>query len=318
MRLLVADAHIRLRRARLSYGHGTTNAWDEAVYLTLYALRLPLDNLELFLTREVRPAEQRRLEKLLRMRIEQRIPAAYITREAWLGDFRFYVDRRVIVPRSYIAELILEQLAPWITAAHRIRRALDLCTGSGCLAVLVAQAFRTHVDATDISRAALAVAQRNVETYRLRERISLVHSDMFAALADARYDLIVANPPYVNARKMRALPPEHRREPRGALAGGEDGMDFVRVILDRAERHLTANGLLVVELGHNRREIERDFPNLPFVWPQTSGGDDCVFMLWRDDLARLPQAPPAHAQPHRTRPASASLRRPRALRAGRA
>lgn len=282
---LVADAHARLKRARLAFGHGTNNAWDEAVYLVLHALKLPLDRLAPVLERKVSVAECERVVKLIDARVRRRIPAAYLTHEAWLGNYRFYVDDRVIVPRSFIAELLRERLTPWLAQPQRIKSTLDLCTGSGCLAVMLAKAFpSTRVDATDISMAALAVARRNISAYRLQGRVRLVKSDMFSALGDKRYDLIIANPPYVSADVMRRLPREYRHEPQLALASGKDGFDSVRVILREAAAHLSAHGLLIVEIGHHRRRLEAAFPHLAFVWPQTSGGDDCVFMLGRGDL----------------------------------
>jgi ribosomal protein L3 glutamine methyltransferase len=284
---LIDRAFARLDRAKLSFGHGTTNAWDEAVYLVLHALKLPPDRLTPHLARTVPARERERAMKLVDVRIRKRIPAAYLTHEAWLGDYRFYVDERVIVPRSFIAELLRERLAPWLPPRRRIRRALDLCTGSGCLAIILAKTFAAaHVDAIDIDRGALAVAQRNVASYRLQGCVRLLQSDMFAAIAGERYDLIVANPPYVNADAMRKLPHEYRHEPRLALASGRDGLDAVRVILREAAAHLNENGLLVVEVGHHRRRVEAAFPRHAFVWPLTSGGDDCVFILARDDLLR--------------------------------
>jgi len=309
---LLAAVRRRLEKARLAYGHGTTNARDEAAWLVLRALRLPLDPPAPFLQRNVTPAEQRRTWRLVERRIRQRLPAAYLLREAWLGELRFYVDQRVIVPRSFIAELLRDRLAPWLRHSGRVRDALDLCTGSGCLAILLAKTFSgARVDAVDISRNALAVARRNIATYRLRSRIRLLHSDMFAAVKKKRYNLIIANPPYVNAAAMRALPSEFRREPKLALTGGKDGFDFVRIILKEATEHLTDNGLLVVEIGHYRKQLEKAFPRLPFVWPLTSGGDDCVFILERRDLpeqaapAMRRRIPRAGARPRRRRVPSA-------------
>jgi ribosomal protein L3 glutamine methyltransferase len=255
--------------------------------------------------------EHQRALRLIEERIRRRVPAAYLTREAWLGDYRFYVDERVIVPRSYLAELLRECLAPWIAHPARIKHALDLCTGSGCLAVLLARTFpAARVDAVDISRPALAVARRNVTAYHLQRRVRVLHSDLFSALRGERYNLIVANPPYVSAAVMHKLPPEHRREPQLALAGGVDGFDAVRVILDEAAQQLTADGLLVVEVGHNRKRLEAVFPYLPFIWPQTSGGDDCVFILERRDLAGAARVAPAAPAPRRqAKRASAASRR---------
>ena len=317
VRDLVTDAHARFRRARLAFGHGTTNAWDEAVYLVLHALKLPPDRLTPFLARKVTVTERERALRLIGERVRRRIPAAYLTREAWLGDTRFYVDERVIVPRSYLAELLHARLAPWIAQPARIKHALDLCTGSGCLAVLLARTFpAARVDAVDISPAALAVARRNVAAYRLQRRVRLLQSDLFSALRGERYDLIVANPPYVSAEVMRKLPPEYRHEPPLALAGGTDGFDAVRIILREAAQLLTAGGLLVVEVGHNRTRLEARFPHLPFVWPQTSGGDDCVFMLECRDLAGA--AGTAAAAPRQASRASAAFPRRSTRNTGRA
>ena len=277
----------RFRAARLVFGHGTTNAFDEAVYLTLHALRLPPDELEPHLDTPLTKRQRDRILKLFERRIRERTPAAYLTHEAWLGDFKFYVDERVIVPRSYIAELLRENLAPWLINPLKIRSALDLCTGSGCLAILLAHSFpRARIDATDIATNALRVARRNVAHYQLDNRISLLKSDLYSALAEKRYDLIVSNPPYVRAAVMCRLPPEYRREPAIALAGGSDGLAAVSGILSQAARHLNPNGLLVVEVGHNRKQVEKAFPDLAFTWPETSGGDDCVFLLAREQLVR--------------------------------
>jgi len=310
---LIADATARFKRARLAFGHGSTNARDEAAYLVLHALKLPPDRLTPFLARTITAAERRRALCLIDERIRSRIPAAYLTHEAWLGDYCFYVDERVIVPRSFIAELLRERLAPWITGRHRIRRALDLCTGSGCLAIILAKTFTAaRVDAIDISHDALAVAKRNVAAYRLQRRVRLLQSDMFSVVRGKRYDLVVANPPYVSARTLCGLPREYRHEPRLALAGGKDGFDLLRVILRTAAAHLTEHGLLVVEVGHNRRRLEAAFPRLPFVWPQTSGGGDCVFILERRDLAGAPgmEVATAVAAPRRaSRAGAASPRR---------
>jgi ribosomal protein L3 glutamine methyltransferase len=245
-------------------------------------LRLPHEELARSADRKLTGREERRLLRLLEERVRTRQPLAYLIHEAWLGDRRFYVDRRVIVPRSFIAELLRERLRPWVT--RPVRRCLDLCTGSGCLAILLALTFpRSKIDATDISRGALAVARKNVRSYRLGRRVRPTRSDLFPAVRQ-RYDLIVANPPYVDAAGMRKLPLEYRREPEIALAGGADGLAFVRRILARAAEYLRPGGWLVVEAGHNRRRVERAFPSLPFIWAETSAGDDCVFLLQGEDL----------------------------------
>jgi len=272
--------------AGLTYGHGTTNARDEAIYLTLHALGLPLDVLPARQT--VSAARAARVISLFKQRIARQVPAAYLTQEAWLGPYRFYIDERALVPRSYIAELLLQFPAfPWPESSS-VGRALDLCTGSGCLAILLAKFFRhAHIDAADISGDALDVAGINLRRHRLARRITLVQTDYFHDLNKRRYDLIVSNPPYVRADRMRALPQEYRREPVLALAGGRDGLDAVRIILSQAAAHLNPGGLLVVECGHARERVERAWPRLPFLWPDTSGGDDCVFVLSREDLLRV-------------------------------
>ncbi|HNI71921.1 MAG TPA: 50S ribosomal protein L3 N(5)-glutamine methyltransferase, partial [Accumulibacter sp.] len=214
-------------------------------------------------------------------------PAAYLTGEAWLGDFRFHVDQRVIVPRSFIAELLREQLTPWIDDPQQVGAVLDLCTGSGCLAIIAAHFFpAARVDGVDISPDALAVAARNVSEYPLDGRVRLLESNLFAALKGCRYDLIIANPPYVDAAAMAGLPAEYRHEPALALASGTDGLDLTRAILADARRHLKPHGVLVVEIGHNRAALEAAFPAMPFTWLDTSAGDEYVFLLRREELPR--------------------------------
>ena len=275
----------RFTAARLFFGHGSDNAWDEAVYLTLHTLSLPLDRLEPFLDARLLPGERKALLDIYRRRCEERLPAAYLTNEAWLGEHRFYVDDRVIVPRSFIAELLEEQLTPWVEDPWAIHSALDLCTGSGCLAILTALAFpEAQVDAVDLSEDAIFVAERNISEYELAERIQLIQSDAFTNLSGKRYDLIISNPPYVNAESVNKLPPEYLHEPEMALGSGEDGLDFTHVILREARQHLTDDGLLIVEIGHNRDELEAAYPNLPFTWLETSAGDQFVFMLQAADL----------------------------------
>ena len=286
---LIDEGARRFHRARLSYGHGTANARDEAAWLALHALNLSPSATRADLARPVAPAAARRVLALFERRMKSRKPAAYLVREAWLGDLSFYVDERVIVPRSHIAALLNERLAPWALPAGRIRSVLDLCTGSGCLAVVAARAFpRAQVDAADLSPAALAVARINVRRHRLRGRIRVLRSDLFSSLRGRAYDVIVCNPPYVTSASMRALPAEFRREPRLALAGGGDGLDLVRPILDRAAQHLRPGGLLVMEVGSGRRRVERAFPRLPFTWAETPGGGD-VLVVRREDLP--PPAP---------------------------
>ncbi|ADL55741.1 50S ribosomal protein L3 N(5)-glutamine methyltransferase [Gallionella capsiferriformans] len=275
----------RFYQAKLFFGHGSTDAYDEAVYLILHTLHLPVDTLAPFLDAQLTPAERGEVLNVIQRRVEQRIPAAYLTHEAFLGDYSFYVDERVIVPRSFIAELLRQQLAPWITEPDSIGQVLDLCTGSGCLAILCADAFpNATVDAVDLSPDALAVAERNVTDYELASRISLIESDLFAKLSGRRYDLIISNPPYVDAESVAALPAEYLHEPKLSLGSGHDGLDATRVILKHAAEHLTENGILIVEIGHNRDILEAAYPKLPFTWLDVTAGDQFVFMLHRNDL----------------------------------
>jgi ribosomal protein L3 glutamine methyltransferase len=275
----------RFNATGLAFGHGTASAYDEAAYLLLHALHLPQDRLEPFLDARVTHAERTDLANVFGRRIEERVPAAYLTHEAWLGDFRFYVDERVIIPRSFIAELLPDGLAPWTGEPRNVAGALDLCTGSGCLAILLAHAYpEAEVDAADLSSDALAVAQRNVSDYGLAGRINLIRSDLFANLAEKSYDLIISNPPYVTAMAMEALPPEYRHEPAMALAGGDDGLDAVRTILREAPRFLNHGGTLLMEIGHNRAAAESAFPRLPFTWLSTASSDDSVFALRREEI----------------------------------
>ena len=275
----------RFNEARLSFGHGSDNAFDEAAYLILHTLHLPLDRLEPFLDASLTHGESEQVQAVIERRVKERIPAAYLTREAWLGEHRFYVDERVIVPRSFIAELLHEQLAPWVEDPQAVGSVLDLCTGSGCLAILAALAFPgSRIDAVDLSRDALAVAAKNVADYGLADRVELVESDLFAALNGRTYDVIISNPPYVNAESVAALPPEYRAEPALALGSGEDGLDATRRILAQAQSHLNPGGLLLVEIGHNRDALEAAYPTLPFTWLDTERGDQFVFMLRREDL----------------------------------
>ncbi|HSG22374.1 MAG TPA: 50S ribosomal protein L3 N(5)-glutamine methyltransferase [Azonexus sp.] len=275
----------RFNAAELFFGHGSDNAWDEAVYLTLHTLSLPLDRLEPFLDARLLPHEREVLLEIFRRRCEERLPAAYLTSEAWLGEHRFYVDDRVIVPRSFIAELLQEQLTPWIEDPWAIESALDLCTGSGCLAILTALAFpEAQVDAVDLSKDAISVAERNIADYHLGDRVHPIQSDAFSQLKGKRYDLIISNPPYVDAKAVAALPPEYLHEPEMALGSGEDGLDFTHIILREAKKHLSPNGLLVVEIGHNREALEAAYPTLPFTWLDTTAGDEYVFLLNAADL----------------------------------
>ena len=284
----VVAASERLKRAGVSFGHGTGNAFDEAAWLVTWSLGLPLDALESQGQRSVTAAEQAKVETLLAKRIESRKPAAYLTGEAWLLDIPFTIDERAIVPRSYIAELLVDveetgTLDAWLS--ERTRRVLDLCTGNGSLAVIAAMAYpEVDIDASDISADALAVARLNVERHRLANRIALIESDLFAKLP-GRYDLILCNPPYVNDASMAALPAEYQAEPRLALAGGADGMDLIRRIVGEAAAHMTDEAVLVLEVGHERAHFEQAFPRLECAWLETSGGDDRVVLIEKRALA---------------------------------
>jgi len=283
---LVEQVRARLEQAGVCFGHGTDNAFDEAVWLVLWRLGLPLDDLDGVAQRPLSTQEQQAVQALVEQRIASRQPAAYLTREAWLQGVPFYIDERAIVPRSLIAEALADgTLDAWL--GDHTRRVLDLCTGNGSLAVLAALAWPdVTVDAADLSADALAVARVNVDKHGLAERITLREGDGLAAVA-GRYDLILCNPPYVNAVSMAALPPEYRAEPALALDGGRDGMDFVRRLLRAAPAHLNPRAPLVLEIGHERAHFETAFPRLDAVWLPTSAGDDQVLLLTREALETL-------------------------------
>ncbi|CAB3629535.1 MULTISPECIES: 50S ribosomal protein L3 N(5)-glutamine methyltransferase [Achromobacter] len=285
LRDLIRYGVSRLNAAQVALGHGSDNAWDETVYLVLHALHLPLDTLEPFLDARVLSEERNRVLELIDRRVTERVPAAYLTNEAWLRGHRFYVDARVIVPRSPIAELLDEGLSPWVQDAQAVDSVLDMCTGSGCLAILSALAFPyAQVDAVDVSPDALEVARRNVDDYGLGDRLALHQSDLFDSLPERQYDVIVCNPPYVNSGSMDVLPQEYRHEPHLALAGGADGMDLVRRILQAAPRYLSENGVLVLEIGHERDFFEAAFPELSPVWLDTEAASDQLLLLTREQL----------------------------------
>jgi ribosomal protein L3 glutamine methyltransferase len=270
----------RFAAAKLSYGHGTDNARDEAAFLILEGLHLPIDPLDPVLDRKLSAAQRKRIAGLIAARIATRKPAAYLLNRAYVGGVPFYVDERAIVPRSFIAEILRGPLFPALIGEHaKVRRVLDLCTGSGCLAVLAAQAFpNARVDATEISAGALDVARRNVAESGLAARIRLVQGDLFTPVAGERYDLILANPPYVDAPAMTKLPAEYRHEPALALAGGADGLAIIRRILAEAPAHLTERGGLLCEVGRGKRRLEVAFP-LPFLWLDTAASTGEVFWL---------------------------------------
>lgn len=284
VRDLMRFAVSRFNEAELTYGHGTQNAYDEAAYLILSALNLPIQQLEPYLDARLLPGEVADVLALIRRRAEERVPVAYLTNEAWQGEFNFYVDERVLVPRSFIYELMGEPLAPWIEHPELVHRALDLCTGSGCLAIQMAHHYPdADIDAVDISLDALEVASINIQNYGLEDRIQLIHSDLVEGLEEP-YDLIISNPPYVDAESVAALPAEYLHEPELALGSGQDGLDATHVILQNAARLLNPQGVLLVEIGHNRDVLEAAYPSLPFVWMETQSGDGFVFLLTREDL----------------------------------
>jgi ribosomal protein L3 glutamine methyltransferase len=286
---LITAQSARLKQAGVCFGHGTTNAFDESAWLVLWSLGLPLESLETRAQQGLSEAERAKAEALVSQRIESRRPAAYLTHEAWLQNVPFFVDERVLIPRSYIAELLADAegegtLDAWLTdETHRV---LDLCTGSGCLAVIAALAYPDIVvDAADLSPQALEVARINVDKHKLAQHITLLESDLLSAVRGP-YDLIICNPPYVNSTSMQALPAEYRAEPALALAGGTDGMDLVRIIIRDAARHMTDDAMLLLEIGHERRHFEIAFPRLEVAWLETSGGHDQVLLVTRDSLQR--------------------------------
>jgi len=276
----------RLRRARVFFGHGTDNARDEAAALVFHVVKLAHDAPPRALRRLATAAQLERIEELLGRRIGERVPLAYLTHEAWFAGLRFYVDERVLIPRSPFAELIEQRFSPWIDA-RSVTRILDLGTGCGCIALAAARAFaRARVDAVDIDPGALEVAAINCRRLRLTRRVRLIESDHFAALSGESYDIIASNPPYVGQREMRGLPPEYRHEPRLALESGREGLDSVRKILRSAARHLRPRGLLVVEVGNTERALRRAFARVPFTWLDFERGGGGVFLLTREQLAR--------------------------------
>ena len=289
---LIEASSARLQEAGVSFGQGTTNAFDEAAWLVLWRLQMPLDALDAVEELEVDDAHLAAVDALIDQRITTRQPAAYLTGEAWLQGVPFTVDARCIIPRSLIAEPLAEgSIDAWLS--DRTRRVLDLCTGNGSLAVLAAMAWpEVTVDAADLSADALAVARLNIDRHQLADRIALHQGDGLAAVANRVYDLILCNPPYVNQASMAALPAEFKTEPALALAGGADGMDFIRRLLAQAAQHLTPEGVLVLEIGHERPHFDAAFPTLDVVWLPTSAGDDQVLLLTRAALTALPSTLP--------------------------
>lgn len=285
LRDLLRYAVSQFNTSKLAFGHGSDNAWDEAVYLLLHSLNLPLDTLEPFLDARVLPEEAEHFLKLVKRRLEERQPAAYLTGEAWLQGHRFVVDSRVIVPRSPISELLAQGLSPWVDDSDDIEYVLDLCTGSGCLAILAALAFENaQVDAVDISEQALEVARINIDNYLLDGRVTPHRSDLFKQLPACEYNLIICNPPYVNSDSMQALPAEYLHEPALALAGGDDGMDLVRRLIQDAPNFMATGGLLVLEIGHEYDHFIAAFPHLDPIWLSTETTENNILLLTREQL----------------------------------
>ncbi len=283
---LIRRVEKKFAQAGLYYGHGTESAQDEAAWLVGHVLRIAPDRLAGRLNKPVPPAALKKIETLAAARIKTRQPLAYLLKEAWFAGQKFYVDERVIVPRSLTGEFILEQFQPWIEG-KRVRRILDLCTGSGCMAIACARAFpKAQVDAADISKETLAVARLNVTRHRLGRRVKLVHSDLFKSLKGRKYDVIVTNPPYVARAEMKTLPHEYRHEPALALVSGKQGLDAITRILAEAPRHLHPGGILVGEVGNSAGALQKKFPSVPFVWLTTSTGDESVFLLTAEQLEK--------------------------------
>ena len=267
------------------FGHGTSNAYDEAVWLIFGFLHLPHDTIENFLDAHLTSKEKKDLSFLIEKRINDKIPTAYLLNEAWLRDYKFYVDERVIVPRSLIAESLSENLYPWIDDPEKIYSALDLCTGSGCLGIMMAHSFQNAmIDLVDLSEKALQVAEINVNHYGLHDRIELIQSDLFNGLEGKKYDLIISNPPYVNQTSVDSFPMEFLKEPSMALGSGEDGLDHTIRIIREAKQYLNDDGMLIVEIGHNKEILLKKFPKLQFQWLDVSLGNDFVFMLEKSQL----------------------------------
>ncbi len=267
------------------FGHGTSNAYDEAVWLIFGFLHLPHDTIENFLDADLTGKEKKDLLFLIEKRIKEKIPTAYLLNEAWLGDYKFYVDERVIVPRSLIAESLSENLYPWIDDPEKIFSALDLCSGSGCLGIMMAHSFQNAIiDLVDLSEKALQVAEININHYGLNDRTELIQSDLFDALKDKKYDLIISNPPYVNQSSVDSFPMEFLKEPSMALGSGEDGLDHTIRIINEAKRYLNDDGILIVEIGHNKEVLLNKFSKLKFQWLDVSLGNDFVFMLQKSQL----------------------------------
>ncbi len=274
----------RFVEAGLTYGHGLSSPLDESVYLVLRSLNLPVDTPEIYWSSALTESEKQSVLATLKRRINEKIPAAYITREGWFAGLQFYIDERVLVPRSPIAELVEKQFSPWLEA-EEVESVLDLCTGSGCIGIACAYAFPyAQIDLSDVSEEALQVAEINIEQHDLRQRVSSIHSDLFEQLQGRQYDLIVSNPPYVDQEDMQALSPEFQHEPQLGLGSGDDGLDITRKILHEAATHLTENGILVVEVGNSQYALMELYPDVPFKWIEFERGGDGVFILTKQEL----------------------------------
>jgi ribosomal protein L3 glutamine methyltransferase len=288
LRRCLAQLSRRLARSGVHFGHGTDNAGDEAAALLWHVCHLPRQLSARTLNRRLRDSERQQLELLVRRRVQERVPLPYLMGYTWFAGLKFYVDPRVLIPRSPIAELIERRFEPWIDA-RRVHHIVDIGTGSGCIAIACARAFpKAQVDAGDIDPAALAVAERNIRTHRLKRRVRALLSDHFDALRGRAYDIIVSNPPYVGRREMAGLPAEYRHEPQHALAAGSAGLDSVRVILEQAPRYLRAGGILILEVGNTERVVRRHYPHWPFTWLQFARGGGGVLMLTREQLVAVP------------------------------
>jgi len=267
------------------YGHGTDNSYDEAAWLIMSALHLPMETLNNFLDARLTQSERDKLAQFIEQRITKHTPTAYLLKEAWLQGFKFYVDERVLIPRSFIAELLASDLSPWVEFPEMIESAADICTGSGCLGVLLANSFpNAAIDVIDISQDAIDVCNINIANYGLENQITAIKSDMFSALAGKKYDIIISNPPYVDAPSMAALPAEYQNEPQLALGSGTAGLDHTHTLLREAASYLNDDGLLIVEIGHNREALEAAYPNTIFNWLETSSGNEFVFLLTKEQL----------------------------------
>jgi ribosomal protein L3 glutamine methyltransferase len=286
LRDVLRFAVTRFNESHVFFGHGQADAFDEAVFLVMRSLNLPIERLDVFLDAYLTHAEINTLIQQIDLRVKKRMPVAYILKEAWLQDYKFHIDERAIIPRSFIAELLKDELQPWVPDPTKVTEVLDLCTGSGCLAIMAADIFtRAKVDAVDISKDALQVARKNVAEYRLEDRISLHEGDLFTPVNARRYDVVLCNPPYVTDASMARLPKEYTHEPKLALAGGADGMNVIKRLLREARAHLKRGGVLIVEVGGERATVEKQFKDVPMTWLTTSAGDDMVFMTRQEELS---------------------------------